>query len=788
MTDKNRNAGIGTPVQRREDEHLLRGQGRFSDDVNMPGQLYAHMVRATHAHARIVQIDTTSASNMPGVIAILTAKEAAEDGVKPFYHRAPRSGPPDIVLTHRSGKSPEIPPQYMLAKDRVRFAGEAIAMVVAETKSQAIDAAEAVVVDYQVLSAVTDFHGAASSDATPLFDELGSNLLVDAEAGDKAATDAAFAKAAYTVRLDTVVQRVTGVPMEPRAAVGHYDPASGMHHLHAGSGNVVRQRREVAAILDVPEEQVRVTADDIGGNFGTRNAIYVEFPLVVWAAKRLGRPVKWTAVRTESFLSDYQGRDLTADVELALDQDGHFLAVRGTNGLNMGAYPAAFTPLIKGVELMTGVYNIPAAHFHAKAVLSNKPPINNYRSSGRPEAMFILERLIDIACQRHGFDRIDIRRRNHIQIIGEGYTNALGLPYDAGDYDGALKTALDMSAWNTFAERKADAEKRGKLRGIGISNYLEVTGGYPRERTEITVHPEGKVDVVIGTLSSGQGHQTSFAQLLVDWLGVPIDSVNLITGDTKFVSEGGGSHSARSMRLASIVIGFATDTICQRARRIAAHILETDIDNIDFRDGRFVSSAHNESFDIFDLAKRAQSDPNLPHDLQGTLAAVSDETIHIGAFPYGCHICEVEIDPDTGLTELVAYAAVDDVGTAVNPLILHGQTHGGAVQGIGQAMWEHMIYAPESGQLLAGSFMDYGMPRAARIPHMKVAISEVPSPRNRLGVRGGGEGGTTPALAVVVNAVVDALRPYGIDHIEMPVTNDRVWRAIQAAKVEAQST
>ena len=559
-----------------------------------------------------------------------------------------------------------------------------------------------------------------------MWDDQASNLLVDADSGDPAATEAAFARAAHVVKLRTVIQRVTGVPMEPRSALGHFDPATGMHHLHAGSGGVVRQRREVAAILDVPLEQVRVTAWEVGGNFGTRNAIYPEFPLVVWAAETLGRPVKWTAQRSELFLSDYQGRDLSAEVELALDKDGRFLAIRGTNRLNLGAYPITFVPLIKGVELMTGVYDIPAAHFRAQAVMSNKPPVNNYRSSGRPEAMFILERLIDMACRAHGFDRVEIRRRNFIPRIGEGYTNALGLPYDCGAYDKVMTTALDMGRWRDFEDRRNEAAARGRLRGIGVSNYLELTGGYPRERTEITVHPEGRVDMVIGTLSSGQGHETSFAQLLVDWLGVPAASVKLITGDTARVSEGGGSHSARSMRMAGIVIGKASDEIVAKAKRIVGHALGEAAESVTFEDGRFGVAGINRSFDIFEIAGLAAHDDTLPDDLKGPLAAVSDETVHLGAFPYGCHVCEVEIDPETGAIEIMDYAAVDDVGRAVNPLILRGQSHGGATQGIGQALWERIVFEDGTGQLQTGTFMDYAMPRATACPRSRSRSARCP--------------------------------------------------------------
>ena len=782
MSETTAKEGIGAPLPRREDDRLLRGKGRYSDDINLPGQLYAAVLRSPHAHARIRSIDKSAALATPGVVAVLTAEDAEADGIQPIHHPPPRSGPPDILLDHRSGEVPVSPPQFMLALGKARYNGEAVALVVAETKAQAEDAAERIAVDYEPLASVTEAWAASEPGAPLLWEERGSNLLVDADAGDPKAADAAFARATHVVKLRTAIQRVTGVPMEPRAAIGWFDPATGMHHLHAGSGGVVRQRREVAAILNVPIETVHVTAWEVGGNFGTRNAIFPEFPLVVWASKRLGRPVKWTASRSEAFLSDYQGRDLSAEVELALDADGKFLAVRGTNRLNSGAYPTTFVPLIKGVELMTGVYDIPAAHFCAQAVITNKPPINNYRSSGRPEAMFLLERLIDIACREHGFDRIEIRRKNFIPMIGEGYTNALGLPYDCGAYDKVMTKALELAGWDGFEARRKEAAARGRLRGIGISNYLELTGGYPRERTEITVHPEGRIDMVIGTLSSGQGHETSFAQLLVDWLGAPVDSVKLITGDTARVSEGGGSHSARSMRMAGIVIGKASDEIAARARAIVGHVLGENAEDVKLEDGRFGVAGVNRSFDVFEIAGLAFTDDSLPDDLKGPLAAVSDETVHLGAFPYGCHVCEVEIDPESGALELVEYAAVDDVGRAINPLILRGQSHGGAVQGIGQALWEHMAYAPDTGQLQAGSFLDYAMPRAYRLPDFKVAISEVPSPRNKLGVRGGGEGGTTPALAVVVNAVVDALSPLGITHIEMPVTSERVWRAILAAK------
>lgn len=777
-------SGIGAPLPRREDYRLLTGQGTFSDDVNLPGQLYAAFVRSAHPHADLVSVSTDAAAVLPGVRAVLTADDLAADGIEPIRHPPPRTGPPDIQLTHRSGKTPVIPPQTLLAAGRVRFVGEAVVMVIADTLAQARAAADAVEIRYAPLPAVARGLDAAEDGAPLVWEGHGTNLVVDADAGDEALAEAAFAKAAHVIRLETEIQRVTGVPMEPRAAVGDFDAGAGRYILHAGSGGVVRQKREMATILGAEEDAVRVTAKDVGGNFGTRNAIYPEFPLVAWAAKRLSRPVKWTADRSEAFLSDYQGRDLASAAELALDAQGRFLAIRGTNTLNVGAFPITFVPLIKGVELMTGVYDIPVAYFRARAVFSNKPPVNNYRSSGRPEAMFILERLIDLAAAELGIDRIELRRRNLHTRRGESWTSPLGLPYDCGDYHAVLASAAALGDWEGFAARKAEAARRGNYRGIGIANYLELTGGYPRERTEITVKPEGRVEVVIGTLSSGQGHETSFAQLITEWLSVPPGDVDLITGDTDIVKEGGGSHSARSMRMAGIVMGLATEEIIARGKRIAAHCMDVGGAEIDFADGQFTVRGTNRGLSLFEVARAAEDDDTLPQDLQGPLTGISEEHVPVGAFPYGCHVCEVEVEPETGLVTIERYACVDDVGRAINPLILHGQSHGGAVQGIGQAMWEHCVYDRATAQLLAGSFMDYPMPRAHRSPPFKVELSEVPSPRNKLGIRGGGEGGTTPALAVVVNAIVDALSDLGVRHVEMPATPQQVWRAIQAAGKE----
>jgi aerobic carbon-monoxide dehydrogenase large subunit len=774
---------IGDPVRRKEDLRLLTGKACYSDDFNLPGQAYAVMVRSPHAHAAIRAIDASRALVLPGVLAVLTGAAAAADGLRSIVHTPVSGSPPDIPLNNSDGSDKRVSPHLPLPTDRARFVGEAVAMVLAETVAIAKDAAELVAVEWEPLEAVTHAIVAIEAAAPLLWDAIPENVSIDASVGDAIATEAAFAKARHIVRLDTWVQRVTGVPMEPRAALGDYDAATGRYTLYAGGGGVVRPKQTCAAVLGVPDDRVRAISRDVGGNFGTRNAIFPEFPLVLWASRRLGRPVKWTAERGEAFLSDYQGRDLAVDAEIALDAKGTIVAMRGSNISNLGAHTVSFVPLTKGVELMTGVYRIPAAHFRARAAHSTTPPTNPYRSAGRPEAMFVIERLLDKAAQEHGFDRVALRRRNIVRPAEMPFANALGMTYDNGEYESVMDKAMALGDWSGFAQRKAESRGRGKLRGIGIANYVEATSGFPREWTEITVKPDG-VDVAIGTLASGQGHETSFAQLVTEWLGVPFERVTLITGDTDRVLAGGGSHSGRSMRYASIVIGIATDAIIAKGKQIAGFILEASALDLDFAAGNFTVKGTDRSIGLFEVASAAVTRRDLPAELKGPLAAISDETQKVCAFPYGSHVCEVEIDPETGVVALLRYAAVDDVGRAVNPLILHGQAHGGIVQGVGQALLEQCVYDSASGQLLSGSFMDYAMPRARDMPSFATEISEVPSPSNRLGIRAGGEGGTTPALAVVINAIVDALAEYGVTHIEMPATPERIWRAIHDSLAE----
>ncbi len=771
--------GFGKPVLRKEDERLLAGAGCYSDDVNLPGQAHACFVRSPHAHARVGSIDTAAALATPGVIAVLTGEHAAADGMKPLTH-SPMPGNPYEEMVRPDDVS-FIAPHPPIPADRVRFVGEVVAMVIAETPAAARDGAERIAVDWEPLRAVTGSTAAAALDAPVLYEDTPSNVCVDAKAGDDAAVDAAFGRAAYVVRLETWVHRITGVPMEPRAAVGVWDPASGRYTVHAGAGGLGRTQTGVAGALGVPERAVRVTARDVGGNFGTRNSCYPEFALVAWAARRVGRPVKWTSERREAFLADYHGRDLAVRAELALDTEGHFLALRAANTSNVGAHAVSFHPLNKGMALTGTVYRVPTVSIRGRAVVTNTSPTTPYRSAGRPEIMFVTERLIDLAARRHGFDRLELRRKNLVPASAMPYRNAVGTLYDSGDYLAAFDRAVALADWAGVELRRAEARRRGRYRGVGVASYIELNTGFPRERAHITVRPEGSVDVVLGTLSSGQGHATSFAQLVVEWLGVELSQVHLVTGDTDVTVVGGGAHSARALRLAAVVMATASDQIVAKGRRLAAWLLEAAEADVDFSARRFRVKGTDRSVDLFEVAAAARRH-DVPESSRGPLDGLSDETMPMPSFPYGTAVCEVEVDPETGVVEIVGYTSVDDCGRAVNPMILHGQTHGGIAQGVGQALWETCAYDAESGQLLSSTLMEYALPRADMLPSFTTEISEVPSTSHPLGLRGGGEGGTTPALGAVVNAICDALAELGVEHVEMPATPERVWHAIQAAQ------
>ncbi len=774
-------SGIGQPVRRREDLRLVRGAGRYTADENLPGQVYAVMVRSPHAHARLRAIATAKAKSVPGVLAVLTGDDVIADGLKPIPHKPWSPHPAEATLRNKGGAPPFEAPHFPLPADKARFAGEAVAMVVADTVYAAKNGAEAVEIDYEVLPAVVETAAAARQDAPHVHDSA-SNVCFDSELGDAAATEAAFARATHVTRFETWVQRVTGVPMEPRGALAEYDAATGRFTVYAGNGGAVRLKNDLATMLGVAPEEVRVLMGDVGGNFGTRGMIYPEFALVAWAAKKLGRPVKWIIERHESFLSDYQARDLVVEAELALDDKGKFLAMRGSNLGNLGAHTTNFAMVQKGVQMMSSIYRVPAAHFRARATLSNTAPTRPYRSAGRPEVIFVMERLIDLAARECGFDRVALRRKNLVTETELPYKNPFSVVYDNGDYIGGMDLALNLSDWAGFKKRRAAARKRGRYRGIGVGNYVDISTGVPREKAEITVSPDGFVELVIGIVSQGQGHETSFAQLITEWLGVPIECVRFVSGDTDRVTVGGGAHSGRGMRLGSIVIKKSSDGIIEKGMRIAEQLLETASADIEFKNGQFAVKGTNHAVGLFEVARAAAAREDLPQDLQGPLYAACDETVLEASYPYGAHVCEVEVDSDTGKVALINYVAVDDVGRAVNPLIIHGQVHGGIAQGVGQALLEHAYYDPESGQMLAGSLMDYAMPRASDLVNYITELSEVPSSTHPLGIRPAGEGGTVPALAVVVNAIVDALSDFGVRHVEMPATPERVWRAIEQAR------
>ena len=778
---------VGKPLPRTEDLRLLTGAGRFSDDFNAPGQAYAAMVRSPLPHARILAIDTGAALAMPGVLAVYTGRDCRADGLGPIPHSPLPSTRHDIKLGAPGGGTVFEGPHWLLPLDKARHVGEAVAMVVARSKGEAADAAEAVQVDYEELPWVTHSEQAlqagAKAGVPAVWDEVPDNVLIESWFGDRAATDRAFAAADHVVRMDFHVGRVTAVTMEPRAALAQYDAASGHYTLHAGSGGAVRQRRELATVLGLDPEKLRVLSLDVGGNFGARNRVYVEFGLVLWAAGKLGCPVKYTATRSEAFLSDYQGRDLVMHTELALGKDGNFLALRSSNLSNVGARCASLSPLSKGSGLITGSYDIPFASLQSRAVFTNTAPTTPYRSSGRPEVNFAIERLIDTAARQLGIDRIELRRRNLVRPEAMPYRNAIGMVYDSGEYEANMDLAMRIAQWDGFAARRREAAARGRLLGLGLAHYVESSIGAPNERAEISIAANGRVRVVIGTQPSGQGHETSFAQVVATLLAVPLAAIDVVMGDTAQVSVGGGSHSGRSMRHAATVFNIASKQLIENGKKLAAFLLETAAEKVRFQDGRFSAPGCAQSFDFLELAQRAE-DAFVPKEAKAGLAVVSDNEMHDPVFPNGCAICECEIDPDTGVVTITRYAAVDDVGRCINPLIVHGQTHGGIAQGVGQVLSELCTIDPESGQTLTGSLMDYGLPRADTLPSFRTEIVEVLSPTNPFGIKAGGEGGTTPAPAAIINAIVDALRDYDVRELPTPATPQLIWRIIHGKQAK----
>ncbi len=774
--------GIGASVLRIEDRRLLQGQGKYTGDIFLNSLCYGVVIRSPHAHANIRSIDSNLAKNSPGVLAIFTGADLIKDGIRSIPHNAEWSGSPDAEIRLPPNFQIFLPEHPAMPHDCVRYLGEPVVLIVAESEAIAIEAAEQVDIDFQPLPSVVKAVDALLPSASPVWPERANNISLECEVGDEPSTDAAFARAAHVVELDSWVQRVTGSPMEPRAVVGDYNSVTGEYSLYTASGRgVVQTRERLAYMLGVPLAKCRVISGDMGGNFGTRNAFFSEAFLMPWASRFVGRPIKWTATRSECFLSDYQGRDLAVEAELALDATGKFLGLRGINISNVGAYVAYFWPLRKGLSLMQSVYKIPAVYFKGYAVLSNTVPTAVYRSAGRPEAIYAIERLIDIAADKIGMDRLEIRNQNMIPSEVMPFTTAVGVTYDNGDYAATMRQAIEMADWKGFEGRKMASQERGLCRGIAIANYIEVTSGIPRERAELRVCEDDKIELVVGTMSSGQGHETSFAQLVSDWLDISIEQIRFISNDTNRVSVGGGSHSGRSMRLISIAIEEAIKDLLAKGRAISAQILSGPLEGITYKSGVF-HQVDGKSVSLYEAAKAVITHNSFQEDVSGFLEGVGEITNRAGGYPYGSHVCEVEVDPETGEVFIQAWTAVDDVGRAINPLILHGQTHGAIFQGAGQALTEYIQHDPDSGQLLSGSFMDYAMPRANLMSLMKTILTETPASSHPHGIRPGGEGGTTPALAVIINAIIHALSEFGIDHIEMPATAARVWEAIQAAR------
>lgn len=777
-TTTSRGPYIGRSLPRFEDLRLLRGAGRYSDDISLPNQATAVFVRSPHAHARLKRIDAAKARSMKGVLAVLSCAEYIADGHKGALQRPNPAGAIDIrIPAFAPDKRPVLDErQYPLAHDRVRYPGEAVAMVVAETLLDARNAAEAVAVDYEVLAAATAIDKAERSEA--IFPSVSpDNVALDQDFGDAAAVRAALETADLVVEQTFHNQRIVNCQMEPRSGIASYDKATGNYTIISGNQGVHVPRRVLADCLGVPEEKIRFVCPDVGGGFGLRNNLYPEQASILWAAKRVGRPVKWTNDRSESFLTDYAGRDLVTTARLALTKDGRITAFDVDHIGTTGGQTVTYVPLSNAYRVATTTYSIPLMHMRCRAMLTNTVPTAPFRGAGRPEATLVLERLIDLAAARLGMDRVAIRRKNLIKKLP--YRTASGLLYDSGDFAGNMKRMVEAADWAGFAARKRASKKRGKLRGIGISNYVETPVGIPHERVEVTVQSTDRVELAVGTQSTGQGHETTFAQVMADLLGVKPDEIRFIGGDTALVASGSGTHSDRSMRLAGTLMVEASSEVIKQAKAVAAAVLEVAEADIAFSDGLFVTPNSNRRLNIYDVAKALADNPSLAPVRQ--LHAKATFTGRIPAYPTGCAICEVEIDPDTGALNIARYGSIDDAGQPINPMILHGQVHGGIVQGIGQALLEDVIY-DDSGQVLTGSFMDYGIPRAHHVPSFDIALAEDPTKGNPLRVKGGGEAGITPALAVVMNAIMDALKDHGVEHIDMPATPHRIWSAIQKAK------
>jgi carbon-monoxide dehydrogenase large subunit len=770
--------GIGQSVTRFEDVRLLKGEGRYLNDVNLPGQAHAVVLRSPHAHARIRAIDVDRALKAPGVLAVLTGADLERDGLGTMKMTLRRKRP--------DGAPMFAPPHRGLSQERVRYVGDPIAFVIAETLAQAKDAADLVQVDYDPLPSVTST-AAAGPGSAPVWDECPDNVSNVYEAGDKAAVEAAFARAAHVVRRRYVITRVHAQYMEPRGALGVYDPGEDRYTLYADVQYPHRVRNALASmVFQIPEHQIRVIAGDIGGGFGTKGWQYPEHRLVLWAARKLGRPVKWACERHEAIPADEHARDNISDAELALDAEGRFLALRVRTIANLGAYISSDRNLLasfSNVVTLVGVYTIPAAHVQVTGVLTNCNSTAPYRGAGRPEAIYVLERLIDDAARELGLDRLKLRRMNIIPGSAMPYRTSLGVTYDCGEFEKGMDQALALADVAGFPARREESRRRGKLRGLGIVNAIERAAAPGLEYAEIRFNPSGTAMVLMGSKNQGQGHETIFKQIAHEKLGLDPHEVRYIDGDTDRVAFGIGSMGSRSTVIGGTALSMAADKLIAKGRKIAARLLEAAEPDIVFADGRFAVKGTDRAVVLKEVARAAFQLDKLPSGVEPGFYETGTFSPPADTYPNGCHVCEVEIDAETGEVALVRYAVVDDVGTVINPLTLKGQIHGGIAQGVGQALMEEVAYDPESGQLLTSSFMEYGMPRADTFCDIAVASNTVPTKLNPLGAKGAGEAGTVGALPVVINAVMDALATVGVRDFDMPATSDRVWQALQAARV-----
>lgn len=770
--------GVGQPVRRKEDDTLVRGKGRYTDDFNLPGQAYAVVVRSTHAHGVIRGIGTDTARAMPGVLGVWTGKDLDAAGYGPFTCGLPlksRDGSP-LLQTNRQP----------LATDKVRFVGDPVAFVVADTLAQARDAAEAVELDIEPLPAVTDPEEATKPGAPQLYDHIPNNVALDYHYGDMEKVNAAFASAAHVTKVDIENTRVAVVSMEPRVGLASYDKATERYTIQMPTQGVAGNRANLAKNLKVPNEKVRILTANVGGSFGMKNVNYPEYMCILYAAKALGRPVKWLDERSTSFLSDSHGRAQKIHAELALDVEGHFLAAKLSGYGNLGAYITGVAPSplsLNTAKNFSSVYRTPLMAVDIKTVLTNTTLMGAYRGAGRPEANYYMERLIDRAADEMGINRLTMRKRNFIKPNQMPFPASSGVTYDSGDFQAVFNKALEISDHENFAKRKKESKKAGKLRGIAVGSYLEVTAPPSPELGKVVFDPDGSVQLITGTLDYGQGHATPFAQVLCAQLGIPFESVKLVQGDSDIVHAGNGTGGSRSITATGQAIVESSRLVIEKGKRAAAHMLEASEADIEFADGAFTIAGTDRSIDIMELAKKLH-DGKVPDGVPNSLDVDHTSEPVPSAFPNGCHVAEVEVDPDTGVVQIVRYSAVNDFGTVINPMLVAGQLHGGVVQGIGQALMEQVRY-DESGQPITGSLMDYALPRAGDAPFMEVGDQPVPATTNPLGTKGCGEAGCAGSLSTVVNAVLDALSDYGIKHMDMPLTPERVWRAIQDAKGKA---